>query len=225
MYKYYFRYSSEGEEKLLKFPLAPDSLNTKAYAPNQGLQTIGLGEINLIKDIGLRELSFKVFLPRNVEDFNQGYFEEDYSPIKILTALREILMNKCVVTLIIERTLPDGEKIFNGNMRVSLENYFVEEKAGEEGSFWVEINIKEYRDFKAEEYEVISTGENSNRVVSIPQRENKAVSKSYVVQKGDSLWKIAKLQLNDGGRYKEIAEINNISDPNKISVGMNLILP
>ena len=57
------------------------------------------------------------------------------------------------------------------------------------------------------------------------QRETKDTADTYTVQKGDSLWKIAKLQLNDGGRYKEIAELNNISDINKIYPGMVLKLP
>lgn len=225
MYKYYFRYNSEGEDKLIEFPLAPESLNTKEFAANKRIETIGLGEINLIKEIGLRELSFKVYLPRKIEEFNAGYNSTNYAPINILAALREILMNKCVVTLIIERTLPDGEKIFNGNLRVTLEKYFVEEIAGQEGSFWVDIRIKEYKDFTAEEYEIIASEEGSNMAVKIPQRIEKNTAKSYVVKSGDSLWKIAKRELNDGSRYMEIARLNNISNPNKISVGMNLRLP
>lgn len=47
---------------------------------------------------------------------------------------------------------------------------------------------------------------------------------SYTVKKGDSLWKIAQTMLNDGSRYKEIAEKNNIVNPNKIQVGQILRL-
>ncbi len=45
-----------------------------------------------------------------------------------------------------------------------------------------------------------------------------------MVKKGDSLWKIAQTMLNDGSRYKEIAEKNNIVNPNKIQVGQILRL-
>lgn len=45
---------------------------------------------------------------------------------------------------------------------------------------------------------------------------------SYVVQKGDSLSKIAK---RHGLRSRDLAEINQISDPNKIRIGQKLILP
>lgn len=45
---------------------------------------------------------------------------------------------------------------------------------------------------------------------------------SYVVQKGDSLSRIAK---RHGLSSKELASINKISDPNKIRIGQKLILP
>ena len=56
------------------------------------------------------------------------------------------------------------------------------------------------------------------------QRSTKEPPKTYIVKNGDTLWKIAKLQLNNGSRYKEIAELNNISDVNKIYPGMILKL-
>lgn len=45
---------------------------------------------------------------------------------------------------------------------------------------------------------------------------------TYVIQKGDSLSKVAKRY---GLSTRELAEINNISNPNKIVVGQKLVLP
>ena len=49
----------------------------------------------------------------------------------------------------------------------------------------------------------------------------------YVVQEGDSLWKIAEIKLGNGGRYEEIIELNkkNMPDENNLYVGMRLTLP
>ena len=49
----------------------------------------------------------------------------------------------------------------------------------------------------------------------------------YVVQEGDSLWKIAAEQLGDGSRYKEISKLNaNILDnEDSLVVGMRLRIP
>lgn len=49
---------------------------------------------------------------------------------------------------------------------------------------------------------------------------------SYVVQQGDTLWRIAARQLGDGTRYRDIANLNpQIADPNNIQVGWKLVLP
>lgn len=51
--------------------------------------------------------------------------------------------------------------------------------------------------------------------------------KTYEVQGGDSLWKIAQATLGDGNRYNEIFEANKpmLSDPDKIYPGQVLRIP
>lgn len=48
---------------------------------------------------------------------------------------------------------------------------------------------------------------------------------TYKIKKGDTLWSIAKRVYGDGRRYKELAEMNGISNPNKIYAGATLSLP
>ena len=55
-----------------------------------------------------------------------------------------------------------------------------------------------------------------------PSISEPSQAKIYIIQKGDYLSKIAK---RVGVSSKEIAELNNIKDPNKIRVGQKLILP
>ena len=54
-----------------------------------------------------------------------------------------------------------------------------------------------------------------------------AVAAEYTVQKGDSLWKIAREQLGNGFRWGEIYEANRetIRNPNLIYVGQKLNIP
>lgn len=49
-------------------------------------------------------------------------------------------------------------------------------------------------------------------------------SDTYTVQQGDSLWKIAAELLGDGGRWGELAALNNIQNPNMIRPGQVLQL-
>lgn len=51
------------------------------------------------------------------------------------------------------------------------------------------------------------------------------VSSTYVVQKGDTLWSIARRTYGDGQRWREIAQVNGISDPAKLRVGQTLAMP
>lgn len=55
----------------------------------------------------------------------------------------------------------------------------------------------------------------------------RAATRSYVVQRGDSLWRIAEQQLGDGFRWREIHELNQtvIANPDLICTGWNLSLP
>lgn len=48
---------------------------------------------------------------------------------------------------------------------------------------------------------------------------------SYVVQKGDHLWKIAVQSYGDGYKWVEIAKVNNIASPDLIEIGQELKLP
>ena len=48
---------------------------------------------------------------------------------------------------------------------------------------------------------------------------------AYVVQKGDSLWRIAEKTLGDGRRWKELAALNNVRNPDLIRPGQVIRLP
>ena len=54
-----------------------------------------------------------------------------------------------------------------------------------------------------------------------------ARTRTYVVQRGDSLWRIAEQQLGDGFRWREIYELNTatIANPDLICTGWKLTLP
>jgi len=54
-----------------------------------------------------------------------------------------------------------------------------------------------------------------------------AGSRTYTVQKGDTLYGLARKFYNDQARWKDIWEANRtrLSDPNKLSVGTKLIIP
>ena len=54
-----------------------------------------------------------------------------------------------------------------------------------------------------------------------------AQAKNYTIKKNDSLWKIAKEQLGDGNRWREIYELNKdvIKNPYRLKAGKIILLP
>lgn len=48
---------------------------------------------------------------------------------------------------------------------------------------------------------------------------------TYTVRQGDSLLRIAHALLGDSGRWREILEFNNLSDPSRVVAGMTLKIP
>jgi len=225
MFQFVFGYDNDESSNFI-LPVAPESFQTKVGNKNKTIELVSLGEFNILKKIGLREFSFKILLPRS--NILSGLPETEFhEPIFYLNRFREIKVAAKPIRLKITRLLPDGSIIFPGNVLVSFEDYNVEENAGEEGDYWVELKLKEYRSVEA----VITglTGETDSNGNSMAtqeaQRTTKESAKNYTVQSGDSLWKIAKKELNDGSRYKEIAELNNIQDPNRLAVGTVLKLP
>src|SRR5215470_18902873 len=48
---------------------------------------------------------------------------------------------------------------------------------------------------------------------------------TYVVQPGDNLSKISKRFYGDANQYMKIADANKLSDPDKIKVGQQLVIP
>ena len=66
----------------------------------------------------------------------------------------------------------------------------------------------------------ISTAGDADRILS------KAPTTDYIIEDGDSFWKIAQEQLGDGNRYTEILELNpTISEDQTLNIGTKIKIP
>lgn len=59
------------------------------------------------------------------------------------------------------------------------------------------------------------------------ESEVKVTTREYIVQKNDSLWKIAQKELGSGHRWKYLFELNKntVKNPNRLRAGQKLIIP
>lgn len=215
MYRLYLK--QDGKQILL--PVTPSEMETKTGNRNKTVYILNFGEMNLPKKPGLQEIRFTVLLPGRQYSFVQtedGFHEPEY----FLNYFKEYKAAAKPVQLILFRRMADGTQLFCGNMEVLLEDYTVTEKGGEQGDFWVELHWKEWKAAKSIRYSI----KGNTMVEQGQQRQAKQPAATYTVQKGDCLWNIAKKQLGDGARYKEIAQKNGIADPNRIYPGQILKL-
>ena len=219
MYRLYLK--QDGKQILL--PVTPAEIEMKTGNRNKAVYILNFGEMNLAKKPGLQEIRFTALLPGRRYSFVQtedGFHEPEY----FLNCFKEYKATAKPVQLILFRRLADGTQLFCGNMDVLLEDYTVTEKGGEQGDFWVEMCWKEWKTAKSIRYSV--KGQNGGNVLveQGQERQAKTPAATYTVKKGDCLWNIAKKQLGDGTKYKEIAQKNGISDPNRIYPGQVLKL-
>lgn len=94
------------------------------------------------------------------------------------------------------------------------------EKGGEPGGLLGGIFLEGMESGKSIRYSI----QGNSMMAQGQARQAKQPAAGYTVQKGDSLWSIAKKQLGDGTKYKEIARKNGIANPNRIYPGQVLKL-
>lgn len=253
MYRFVFQREIDGGTEEIELPLAPSQFKTKVGNKNKTIDLVSVGEVNIPKDIGLREFSFKILLPKDatlvtgsksyVDSEGDVLYTANYSkmefhePVWYLNRFRELKAAVKPFFLVIIRQLTDSynadgsinyKYLFGGNLKVTMEDYTVEENAGEEGDYWVDIKLKEYREVgvikKLDETGTTSDEGKVQATENVQREDTRPVPETYTVKKDDTLWNIAKRYLGDGSKYKELAELNNLQNANDIKVGQILKL-
>lgn len=111
---------------------------------------------------------------------------------------------------------------------VLVESCEILEKSGEEGDKYLALSFLQYRK-PLKKYRAVETPVATVAQPETPQPTNPAVEegKTYTVQKGDSLWKIAKQFYGNGAQYSKIvgANADKIKNPNLIYPGQVFTIP
>ena len=71
----------------------------------------------------------------------------------------------------------------------------------------------------------VDSGTDSEAVGTTPPLSEAASTRTYVVQKGDTYWRIAATQLGNGHRWKEIESLNPGVNMNTLKVGQSINIP
>ena len=210
-------------------PITPSKVKVKINNQNKTLPLISGEEINLQKEAKLTDVSFDVVLPQVPYPFtNGGAQSADY----YLSLFERLKQSKTPFQWILNRSRPDGVALFYSNLTVGLEDYQITDDAKEGFDLTVSVKLKQYRAFGTKTVQITPSSAPSQpatATVQEPPRETTSAPKAanYTVKSGDCLWNIAKKQLGDGSRWKEIYELNKdkIKNPNLIYPNQTLTMP
>lgn len=213
----------------MTFPMLPEEIKVDCATRFQSYDIMNIGEVMQPLGEELTRISWSCKIPgekRQVKKEN-GSYQNPYiivshgDPLKVQSWF-SYLRNKGIKCRLLITETPVNHEVY-------LESYTMT-YAGGFGDYDCDISFVHAKDLKVStegETEKENSGENTAKAVT-PQEEQRPEKKadtSYTVKKGDCLWDIAQSKLGAGSRYNEIATLNHLSNPNKISVGQVLLLP
>lgn len=211
-------------------PITPSKMQMKIKNQNKTINLINDGEANILKSAGLTEITFDAIIPQVKYPFavySSGFKNAEF----FLNKFESLKTRKKPFQFICSRTSPSGKLFFDTNIKVSLEDYKIEENASDGQDLRVTIALKQYKDYgtKLVNITVKQTASTTTKATVKPSRpaETAPALKTYTVKSGDTLWGIAKKCLGNGSRYTEIYNLNKnkIKNPNLIYPGQVLTLP
>ncbi len=217
--------------KKILLPITPEKIDISINSANETVTLINEGEINLLKEAGLTDIEFECLIPQVKYPF-AVYKSGFKSAMYFLDYFEKLKNSKKPFQFIICRRMPNGKKLFNTNVKVSLEDYKITEDAGEGFDIKVKVNLKQYREYGTKKVKIKMKKEKpaasteSNRETS--NAPAPPANQTYTVVSGDCLWNIAKRFYGNGSLYTVIYNANQGvigGNPNLIYPGQVLVIP
>lgn len=187
-----------------RMPITPSKLNLKIKGQNSTVKLINDGEAVVLKKPGLTEIDVEFVLPM-VQSYSGA---ASFKPPEYYLELLGAYMEECTPTqFIVSRYSPQGKRLFDTNLKVSIEDYTVSEDASAGFDITVAVRLKQ---FIAVTTKIVSVVEELNTATVQNSREEPAEppKTTYTVVKGDCLWAIAKTYMGDGSKYPQLYTAN-----------------
>ena len=188
-------------------PVTPSKIKTEIDNKNKTINLINEGEVNVLKSAGLTKISFSALLPNVQHSFARypsGFKNASY----YLGVLEKYKTSKKPFRLIVSRALPNGSVLFYTNLKVSLEDYDIEDNASEGFDIKVTINLKQYKAYGTKKTNISAYVRKAASTSRDAGAGANTAGSKYTIVSGDTLWNIAKKKLGSAAKWTLIYEAN-----------------
>lgn len=147
-YKIMFRRQNETEAAAFALPVNPETLNIKTDTDNDDYNVLGIGQIMIPRTPNLKTTTISSYFPGrndtpgiNMEDFKKPRFYIDF--------FEKAMRDKEVLYFVPVRNYETKEPYFDSDYGFDclVTGFSYEERGGETGDFYYELDLTEYRDY------------------------------------------------------------------------------
>lgn len=205
----------------MQIPIPPASMRTKINNKNRTVDLLGKGEVNILKQAGLTEVSFKFMLPNSDYPFNQSMLMSFQKASYYVDQLEALKASGQPFQFIVVRMKEDGTMLSMTNMKASLEDYSIDEDADEGYDMYADVTLKKYVDWGAKRIEVKTDSEGNTKGTVTQDRSTAGhnIPPQVTASTGQTLQQVVKRQLGNTNNLFAIASLNKIAVPAALAVG------
>lgn len=201
---------NEGEVNILKSPPLMEfefearfPMRKYPYARTNSIRRSN-GELDDFNQFSTFDLLYSNYTKEKIPyEFTAAGFKKYWD---VLTKVKE---EKVAIRFIVARSTPNGDRTWDTNTLVSIEELSTNESADEGDDVIVSFELKQFKEYgvkKLSNSELPNTTSTSNVARNTDNKASK--SQTYTVKKGDCLWNIAKAAYGSGSKWKAIYEAN-----------------
>lgn len=201
--------------EIFTFPVNPAEVN---ISRQKGLETVHVlsdGEYDFDQGERVKEITFSSFFPKEY-DASYCKYTNLPDPQTAMNRLNTYMLSKKPVRFIITETAV--------NVPVFVASHNTSFQGGDPGDVYFELALRTWREMKTG---VKAGTAQANATNKAARSDLKKKSKTYTVKSGDTLSKIAKLELGNSADWKKIYSLNQKvigKNPNQIRPGQKLVL-
>jgi nucleoid-associated protein YgaU len=227
MVGFFIKLSFNNETEKFLLPVNPESIEIKESGKGKTYDIVGTGEgageINVIKNRQLTEISFTSMFPASWYPFVIVQQKDLLTPEAYTNYIKTWLKAKHPI-----RFQSVGTSVAI-NLPMSIEKFDWKEMAGSPGDIEYSLTLKEYVFYSAKkpEKQLQANGETVLIEPSTPRQDDRVRPETYTLVSGDSLSLIASRLLDDESRWREIQSLNGIPTANlkRLPIGMVVKIP